>query len=176
MLWVMVKIDHLEHWTCIDFDVSDCQIRFLINHIFQNMSGFFVSCAIYLFSFFQPADAHNLLRPETVESLFYMYRITGDKIYREWGWQIYLAFEKYTKIPGAGYSSIKNVRQPGNPGFRDKLESFFLSETLKYFYLLFSDDKDILPFDKYVFNTEAHPLPIYSWLSNRWIYFNAFGL
>lgn len=42
------------------------------------------------------------------------------------------------------------------------MESFFLSETLKYLYLLFADDQDILPLDKYVFNTEAHPLPIYN--------------
>ena len=42
----------------------------------------------------------------------------------------------------------------------DKMESFFVGETLKYFYLLFSDDK-IIPFDKYVFNTEAHPLPVF---------------
>lgn len=46
------------------------------------------------------------------------------------------------------------------PGLRDKMESFFLSETLKYFYLLFSDDVKI-PLDKFVINTEAHPLPIF---------------
>jgi mannosyl-oligosaccharide alpha-1,2-mannosidase len=43
---------------------------------------------------------------------------------------------------------------------RDKMESFFLSETLKYFYLLFSDEI-IIPLDKYVINTEAHPMPIF---------------
>lgn len=40
----------------------------------------------------------------------------------------------------------------------DKMETFFLGETLKYFYLLFSDES-VVPLDKYVFNTEAHPLP-----------------
>jgi endoplasmic reticulum Man9GlcNAc2 1,2-alpha-mannosidase len=39
------------------------------------------------------------------------------------------------------------------------METFFLGETLKYFYLLFGEN-DVLPLDKYVFNTEAHPLPI----------------
>ena len=68
---------------------------------------------------------------------------------------------KYTKVDG-GFSSINNVKSPGSPGFKDKLESFFLAETLKYFYLLFSDDPRLMPFDKYVFNSEAHPLPIYS--------------
>lgn len=111
--------------------------------------------------FFQPLDSHNLLRPETVESLFYMYRFTKDKKYREWGWQIFRAFMKYTKIDG-GFSSINNVKSPSNPGFKDKLESFFLAETLKYLFLLFSDDPKLIPLDKYVFNSEAHPLPIYT--------------
>jgi mannosyl-oligosaccharide alpha-1,2-mannosidase len=36
----------------------------------------------------RPADAHNLLRPEFVESLFYLYHITGDQKYRTWGWNV----------------------------------------------------------------------------------------
>ena len=47
---------------------------------------------------FKKLDRHNLLRPETVESLFYMWRITKDQQYRDWGWKILLAFEKYTKV------------------------------------------------------------------------------
>ena len=43
---------------------------------------------------------------------------------------------------------------------QDNMESFWLGETLKYFYLLFAD-KNLLPFDKWVINTEAHPLPIH---------------
>ncbi|CAH1271786.1 MAN1A2 [Branchiostoma lanceolatum] len=107
------------------------------------------------------ADTHNLLRPETVESLFYLYRLTGDKQYRDWGWKIFQAFEKYTKVQGGGYSSIGSVKDTKNPRFRDKMESFFLGETLKYLFLLFSDDPTLLSLDKYVFNTEAHPLPIW---------------
>uniref|UniRef100_A0A8C9ZJ45 alpha-1,2-Mannosidase n=1 Tax=Sander lucioperca TaxID=283035 RepID=A0A8C9ZJ45_SANLU len=109
----------------------------------------------------KPADRHNLLRPETVESLFYMYRFTKDPKYRDWGWDILLSFNNYTKVPGGGYTSINNVRDPVNPGPRDKMESFFLGETLKYLYLLFSDDMELLSLDKYVFNTEAHALPIW---------------
>ncbi|XP_077398995.1 endoplasmic reticulum mannosyl-oligosaccharide 1,2-alpha-mannosidase [Vanacampus margaritifer] len=109
----------------------------------------------------KPADRHNLLRPETVESLFYMYRFTKDPKYREWGWQILQSFNKYTKVSDGGYTSINNVRDPENPEPRDKMESFFLGETLKYFYLLFSDDMELLSLDKYIFNTEAHPLPIW---------------
>uniref|UniRef100_F6VNW9 alpha-1,2-Mannosidase n=2 Tax=Ciona intestinalis TaxID=7719 RepID=F6VNW9_CIOIN len=46
----------------------------------------------------KPLDRHNLLRPETVESLFYLWRITKDTKYRDWGWDIVQAFERYTKV------------------------------------------------------------------------------
>ncbi|XP_076021220.1 mannosidase, alpha, class 1B, member 1b isoform X2 [Genypterus blacodes] len=107
------------------------------------------------------ADRHNLLRPETVESLFYLYRFTKDQKYRDWGWEILKNFNKYTKVSSGGYTSINNVRDPDYPSPRDKMESFFLGETLKYFYLLFSDDPNLINLDQYVFNTEAHPLPIW---------------
>nr|XP_046230717.1 endoplasmic reticulum mannosyl-oligosaccharide 1,2-alpha-mannosidase isoform X2 [Scatophagus argus] len=77
----------------------------------------------------KPADRHNLLRPETVESLFYMYRLTKDSKYRDWGWDILQSFNNYTKVSGGGYTSISNVRDPVNPGPRDKMESFFLDLT-----------------------------------------------
>ncbi|KAK9452666.1 glycoside hydrolase [Dipodascopsis uninucleata] len=102
-------------------------------------------------------DAHNLQRPETVESLFIMWRITKDPIYREWGWQIFEAFYKYARLEdGSGYTSLGNVKKI--PAVRrDDMESFWLAETLKYLYLLFEDDDSILDLEKVVFNTEAHP-------------------
>uniref|UniRef100_A0A8C5NC28 alpha-1,2-Mannosidase n=1 Tax=Gouania willdenowi TaxID=441366 RepID=A0A8C5NC28_GOUWI len=107
------------------------------------------------------ADRHNLLRPETVESLFYLYRFTKDHKYRQWGWEVLQNFNKYTKVSSGGFTSINNVRDPEYPSPRDKMESFFLGETLKYLYLLFSDEPDLISLDHYVFNTEAHPLPIW---------------
>ncbi|KAL3616899.1 Mannosyl-oligosaccharide 1,2-alpha-mannosidase mns3 [Castilleja foliolosa] len=106
----------------------------------------------------KPADRHNLLRPETVESLFYLFRVTEDPKYREWGWEIFEAFEKYTKVDSGGYTSLDDVTTLP-PHRRDKMETFFLGETLKYLYLLFGDI-NVLPLDEYVFNTEAHPFPI----------------
>ncbi|KAK4778488.1 hypothetical protein SAY86_006016 [Trapa natans] len=106
----------------------------------------------------KPLDRHNLLPPETVESLFVLYRITEDPKYREWGWQIFEAFERYTKVDSGGYTSLDDVTTVP-PHRRDKMETFFLGETLKYLYLLFSD-ADLIPLDKFVFNTEAHPIPI----------------
>ena len=51
---------------------------------------------------------------------------------------------------------------------QDNMESFWLGETLKYFYLLFAD-KNIFPFDKWVINTEAHPLPIHKSAPWCWV-------
>nr|XP_043620861.1 mannosyl-oligosaccharide 1,2-alpha-mannosidase MNS3 [Erigeron canadensis] len=104
------------------------------------------------------ADRHNLLRPETVESLLILYRITEDSKYREWGWSIFEAFEKYTKVDSGGYSSLDDVTEIP-PRRRDKMETFFLGETLKYLYLLFGDS-NVIPLTEFVFNTEAHPIPI----------------
>lgn len=105
-------------------------------------------------------DAHNLLRPEFLESLFYMYQLTGNSTYQDWGWQIFEGFQKYTKVAN-GYTSIGNVRSVTNVRPKDMMESFFLSETLKYLYLLFADDPKLLDIDKFVINSEAHPLPVY---------------
>ncbi|KAK3383135.1 endoplasmic reticulum mannosyl-oligosaccharide 1,2-alpha-mannosidase [Lasiosphaeria ovina] len=106
----------------------------------------------------KPQDSHNLQRPETVESLFYMWRITGDMRYRDWGWEMFKSFMNYTAVEeGGGFSSLNNANVVP-PVLRDNMESFWLAETLKYFYLLFSPD-DLLPLDKVVLNTEAHPLP-----------------
>lgn len=51
----------------------------------------------------------NILRPETVESLFYLWRLTGNKTYQEWGWNIFQAFEKNSRIE-SGYVGLKDVR------------------------------------------------------------------
>ncbi|CAJ0575598.1 unnamed protein product, partial [Mesorhabditis spiculigera] len=107
----------------------------------------------------KPLDAHCLLRPEAIEAWFYMYRFTGDKKYQEWGWKAFEAIEKYARL-AVGYSSVNNVKKIPVT-YRDLMESFFLAETLKYLYLLFDDDRELIPLDKWVFNTEGHPLPIY---------------
>ena len=76
----------------------------------------------------KPADTHNLQRPETVESLFYMWRITGDEMYRHWGWEIFEAFVKHTAVEGGtGFSSIQNVNAgpEESVGWRDNMESFW---------------------------------------------------
>ncbi|OJJ72310.1 hypothetical protein ASPBRDRAFT_41990 [Aspergillus brasiliensis CBS 101740] len=103
-------------------------------------------------------DADNFQRPETVESLFIMYRVTKDPIYRQWGWEISKAFLKHTRVKdGEGYTSLSDVTIVP-PKRRDNMESFWLAETLKYLYLLFSPS-DFFPLTDVVFNTEAHVFP-----------------
>lgn len=111
----------------------------------------------------KPNDAFNILRPETVESLMILYRVTLDPKYQEWGRQIFNAFEKHCRLPDGGYTSVHHVtKSRPSKMFRSEMESFFLAETLKYLFLLFSDDPDaFIPLDKYVYNTEAHPFPIW---------------
>jgi len=71
-------------------------------------------------------DAHNLQRPETVESLFYMWRITGDEMYREWGWGMFESFVKWTKVEeNGGFTSVGDVMKTPPPT-RDNMESFWL--------------------------------------------------
>lgn len=76
-------------------------------------------------------DAHNLQRPETVESLFYMWRITGDEKYREWGWEMFESFMKHMAVEdGQGFSSLSSVLKVPPP-MRDNMESFWLvSDTI----------------------------------------------
>lgn len=91
---------------------------------------------------------------ETIESLFILHRITGDAKYREWGWSIFQALERHCKTESS-YTGLRDVRT-NPPEKNNSMPSFFLAETLKYLFLLFSDDS-VLPFSDFVFNTEAHP-------------------
>lgn len=83
-----------------------------------------------------------------------MYRITGDNHWREAGWRMFLAIDKYTSTK-YGNSAIDDVTVVEST-LKDEMESFWLAETLKYFYLLF-EDEDVVSLDEWVLNTEAHP-------------------
>ena len=86
-----------------------------------------------------------------------MYRITGDPIWQEKGWRMFEAVIKATQTE-VGHSAIDNVATPPGetPVAVDSMESFWLAETLKYFYLLFTNPR-VISLDEWVFNTEAHP-------------------
>uniref|UniRef100_A0A8C4WVR0 alpha-1,2-Mannosidase n=1 Tax=Eptatretus burgeri TaxID=7764 RepID=A0A8C4WVR0_EPTBU len=102
-------------------------------------------------------EKYYILRPEVIETYWYLWRFTHDPKYRDWGWEAVEAIEKHCRVAG-GYSGVKDV-YANHPTHDDVQQSFFLAETLKYLYLLFSDDS-LLPADHWVLNTEAHPLPV----------------
>jgi mannosidase alpha-like ER degradation enhancer 2 len=89
------------------------------------------------------------LRPEIIESAYYLWRATKDPRYREMGRTFFDALVAHCRTD-AGYTTLKSVvtKEKG-----DLMPSYFLAETLKYLYLLFAPEKDLG-----VFNTEAHPL------------------
>jgi mannosidase alpha-like ER degradation enhancer 2 len=93
------------------------------------------------------------LRPEIVESAFYLWRATGDPKYFEMGRTFFESLVRYCRTD-SGYTVLKSVvtKEKG-----DLMPSYFLAETLKYLYMLFVPDQK-LDLEGVVFNTEAHPL------------------
>jgi len=109
---------------------------------------------------FSTCDDAYRLRPETIESIYVLYRFTGLQKYRDYAWTIYQNIMKYCKIASGGFASVENTNRTP-PRHIDLMDSYFLAETLKYLFLIFSDS-NVLPTDEWVFNTEAHPLRIWS--------------
>ncbi|XP_057685318.1 ER degradation-enhancing alpha-mannosidase-like protein 2 isoform X2 [Corythoichthys intestinalis] len=112
------------------------------------------------------------LRPELIESAMYLFRATNDHTYLQLGLDAVESVERIAKTP-CGYASVKDLR---DHQLDNRMESFFLAETIKYLYLLFDpthflhsngaeswveggpDGRCILNSGGYIFNTEAHPL------------------
>ena len=107
------------------------------------------------YSTFEITAPYYILRPENIESAFYLYRKTNNPKYLEMGKEYFNSIERYCRIDD-GYASLRNVMSKEK---MDSMESFFLAETLKYLYLIFAPEKT-LDLNKFVFNTEAHPLKI----------------
>merc|ERR1711942_629806 len=100
------------------------------------------------------------LRPELVESTYLLYRATKNPFYLHVGRDILHSLNNHTKTE-CGYATVHDVH---DKSLEDRQESFFLSETVKYLYLLFDVDNPINVHDSsYLFTTEGHILPI----SNR---------
>jgi mannosidase alpha-like ER degradation enhancer 2 len=93
------------------------------------------------------------LRPEIIESAYYLYHYTHNQKYLAMGETFKNSLEKYCRTK-YGFAELEDVRTKQKA---DAMESFFFAETLKYLYLLFASP-DVLDFDTIVFNTEAHPM------------------
>jgi mannosidase alpha-like ER degradation enhancer 2 len=93
------------------------------------------------------------LRPEIIESAYYLHYFTRDPQYLEMGRTFFDSLVKYCRTDVA-YAALRDVRTKKQS---DDMESFFLAETLKYMYLLYAP-ADTVDLSHQVFNTEAHPL------------------
>jgi mannosyl-oligosaccharide alpha-1,2-mannosidase len=101
-------------------------------------------------------DPRYLLRPEAIESVFIMYRITGHEEYLHHAWDMFKAIQNASATKFANGQVLDVTEADPIPLPEDKMESFWTAETLKYFYLIFSPP-DMISLDEWVFNTEAHP-------------------
>lgn len=114
--------------------------------------------------FTEIVDTRYVLRPEAIESVFLLYRMTGDSDLLEAAWSMWTSISLATRTKLGGNAALSDVTISsaewaisGDQYKMDSMESFWMAETLKYFYLMFSEP-DLISLDEWVFNTEAHPL------------------
>jgi hypothetical protein len=93
------------------------------------------------------------LRPEIIESAYYLHHFTNDPRYLAMGRTFLDSLIKYCRTDVA-YAALSDVEKKTK---KDEMESFFFAETLKYLYLLYAPP-DTVDLKKVVFNTEAHPI------------------
>ncbi|KPI96086.1 ER degradation-enhancing alpha-mannosidase-like 3 [Papilio xuthus] len=97
------------------------------------------------------------LRPEFLESTYFLHRATGDDHYLHVGKSVLRALQQHTRVP-CGYAAVNDVRTRAH---EDRMDSFVLAETFKYLYMLFGEERDLpVHLEDYVLTTEAHFLPL----------------
>uniref|UniRef100_A0A7S4FFU4 alpha-1,2-Mannosidase n=1 Tax=Eutreptiella gymnastica TaxID=73025 RepID=A0A7S4FFU4_9EUGL len=96
------------------------------------------------------------LRPEFLESTAFLFEVTGNHKYLEIGENAVRKLQRLARTR-CGFGAVVDVT---SGKLEDKMETFFLSETLKYLYLMFVPEEPLNISSRYIFNTEAHPLPI----------------
>ncbi len=121
-------------------------------------------------------------RPDLVESIFVLWRQTGDEQYRAKAWQMTQAIQKYlkrrrrrrySKRGGDSFEALASYHQDSSfSSGREDSSSIIsslpsptatrnlLGATLKYLYLVFADPETTLPLERWVFNAAGQPLPI----------------
>ncbi|KAK6532390.1 maturation of Asn-linked oligosaccharides protein [Arthrobotrys megalospora] len=110
------------------------------------------------------------LRPEVIEGYYHAWVATRDNKYREWAWDAFVAINRTCRTEH-GFTSISDVSREDGGRKDDKQESFWFAEVLKYLFLIFNEGgiqaREQIGFipgkkQKWVFNTEAHPMRLYS--------------
>ena len=125
----------------------------LMGSIYRMWTAFGIEPEVLDYRTMQVVDSGYQLRPEALESDYYLYRLTGEQRYRDMGRVMVDSLFRYTRDT-VGFTALASVVTKQR---RDAMPSFFLAETLKYAYLLFAPAAT-LDFGAVVFNTEAHPL------------------
>ncbi|RMZ94821.1 ER degradation-enhancing alpha-mannosidase 3 isoform X2 [Brachionus plicatilis] len=101
--------------------------------------------------------SNHPLRPEFLESTYYLYRATKDDFYLEIGKKMIEQLEKFSRVP-CGYAAIADLKTKQK---EDRMDSFVYAETFKYLYLMFADEDELLfDIDDFIFTTEAHLVPL----------------
>lgn len=75
------------------------------------------------------------LRPEMIESAYHLYLATKDSRYLDFGKNVLELLESTCRVE-CGYASIADVE---TKRLDDRMDSYFIAETLKYLYLLFDE-------------------------------------
>ena len=101
----------------------------------------------------KPVKPAYFLNPEIMESAYYIHVKTNDPKFLSMGGMFLDSLIAYCRTDG-GYAELESVVTKKK---KDRMQSYFLAETLKYLYLLFAGP-EVLEFDKVIFNTEAHPI------------------
>ncbi|TKA77057.1 hypothetical protein B0A55_04407 [Friedmanniomyces simplex] len=120
------------------------------------------------------SDRRYILRPEAIESVFILHRITGEQYLQDAAWDMFTAITNATttELANAALSDVTfspaELAQGTTGGTTqfDSMESFWMAETLKYFYLIFSEP-DVISLDEWMFNTEAHPFKLQHEIQRR---------
>ncbi|XP_055308120.1 ER degradation-enhancing alpha-mannosidase-like protein 3 isoform X2 [Sitodiplosis mosellana] len=106
---------------------------------------------------FQIHWAQHHLRPEFIESTYFLYKATGDHYYLQVAKKVLKTLQEHARV-ACGFAAVNDIRTGKN---EDRMDSFVMSETLKYLYLIFAEPSEIdLDLDTFIFTTEAHLLPL----------------
>ncbi|GMT22061.1 hypothetical protein PFISCL1PPCAC_13358, partial [Pristionchus fissidentatus] len=104
-----------------------------------------------------PDVAFYPLRPELAESTYHLYRATKNPFYLHVGAEILESIDHVTRVQ-CGFATVHDVN---TRELEDRMESFFLSETIKYLYLLFDDANPVnVHAERLIFSTEGHLFPV----------------
>ncbi|PPQ62904.1 hypothetical protein CVT24_006302 [Panaeolus cyanescens] len=105
-------------------------------------------------------DHQHRLRPELSQTFYLLWRTTKNSRWRDRAWSIFESLELHARTEH-GYATLLDVERVPPP-LKDEMPSYFLGQTLKYLYLIFSND-DTVAVNSWVFNIHGHPLPVFHW-------------